>query len=116
MDTEPLAFAETLARRKESARRTIRDISVNELRTLVGELFPDGTHPLMEPISQFIEEHRSERALRGETSDGISFVYYPQSAKGIWYQYTGKLPSVGRLGPTSLKLLAEILADKGSFR
>jgi hypothetical protein len=116
MDTEPLAFAETLARRKESARRTIRDISINELRTLVGELFPDDCiHPLMEPISRFIEEHRSERALRGETSDGISFVYYPKSAKGIWYQYTGKLPSVGRLGRTSLKLLAEIMADKSSF-
>jgi hypothetical protein len=114
MNPEPSTFAETLARRKESARRTIRDVSIGELRALVLELFPDGAHPFIQPMSQFIEEHRTERALRGETSDGISFIYYPQSAKGIWYQYAGNLPSVGLLGPTSLKTLAEIVADKGS--
>jgi hypothetical protein len=48
MNPEPFTFAETLARRKESARRTIRDISINEVPTLVGQLFPDGTHPFIE--------------------------------------------------------------------
>jgi hypothetical protein len=113
MNREPSTFAETLARRKESARRTIHEVSIGELRALVLELFPDGDHPFIEPISQFIEEHRSERALRGETSDHISFVYYPTSDKGIWYQYTSERPSVGLLGPTSRKTLAEIVAEKG---
>jgi len=35
-----------------------------------------------------------------ETSYGISFVYYPAAAEGIWYQYTCELPDVGLLGPT----------------
>jgi hypothetical protein len=60
-----------------------------------------------------IEEHKSERVYRGETSDGISFVYYPKANNGLWYTFTGKLPSVGRLGRNSLKVLGEIMAETG---
>jgi len=45
MMTEPTGFAERLAERKESARRTLRDASSEELQALVAQLFPDGTHP-----------------------------------------------------------------------
>jgi hypothetical protein len=113
MNIEPSSFAETWAKRKESARNTLRDVSIEELHALVHELFPDGTHPFAETISHFVEEHRGERALRGETSDRISFIYYPQSDKGMWYQYTSTLPSVGVLGPIGLKTLKEIVAEKG---
>jgi hypothetical protein len=111
--TGPASYAEKLAQRKESARNTIREASVVELRTLVTELFPDGTHPFVEPVTRFIEEHKSERVYRGETSDGISFVYYPKANNGLWYTFTGKLPSVGRLGRNSLKVLGEIMAETG---
>jgi hypothetical protein len=111
--TGPASYADKLAQRKESASNTIRETSVAELRTLVTELFPDGTHAFIEPITRFIEEHKSERVYRGETSDGISFVYYPKANNGIWYIFTGKLASVGRLGNNSLKVLAEILAERG---
>ena len=110
--TEPTSFADMLARRKESARNTIRETSVAELRTLVTELYPDGMHPFVETFSKFIEEHRSERVFRGETSDAIGFVYYPKSNNGIWYKYTDKVASVGRLGPNGLKALAEIMAER----
>jgi hypothetical protein len=113
--TGPDSIAETFAERKDSARNTIREASVAELRGLVTELFPDGAHPFFEPFTQFIEEHKSERVYRGETSDGISFVYYPSANNGIWYTFVGKLPSIGRLGQNSLKALAEILAEKGRF-
>jgi hypothetical protein len=112
--TGPAAFAEKLARRKESARNTIHEASVAEVRSLVAELYPDGIHPFVVPITRFIEEHKSERVYRGETSDGVSFVYYPKANNGIWYTYAGKLPSVGRLGRNSLKVLAEIMVEKGS--
>jgi hypothetical protein len=113
LPTEPISFADKLAQRKESARRTIRETSAAEVHTLVTELYPDGTHPLAEVFSKFIEEHRSERVFRGEASEGAGFVYYPKSNNGIWYQYTGKLASVGRLGPGALKALAEIMAETG---
>lgn len=110
---EPSDFAERLIQRKESARQTLHGASSEELRALVRELFPDGTHPWAAPFSHFIEEHRSERAVRGKTSDGINFVYYPNVNRGIWYEYIGKAFAVGLLGQTSLKLLSEITSEAG---
>lgn len=83
---EPSGFAEMLRQRKESARKTLRQTSCEELRALVRELFPDGSHPWAEPMSQFIEEHQAETAVRGETSDRIAFVYSthnPIAASGM---------------------------------
>jgi carboxylesterase type B len=112
---DPAGFAENLALRKESARRTLRAASTEDLRALVGELFSDTVHPFYEPFSNFIEEHRSETAVRGETSDGIAFVYYPRSNQGMWYMYTGQRLSVGLLGTNSLKALYELTAEAGLF-
>ena len=86
---EPTNSAEILARRKESARHTLRTASPEELHALVEELFPDGTHPWAATFSQFIDEHRSERAIRGETSDAIAFVYYPRPNLGMWCKRAG---------------------------
>ena len=113
LPTEPINFADIIAQRKDSARNTIREASVAEIRTLVTELYPDENHPFVEIFSKFIDEHRSERIFRGQTSDGIGFVYYPKSNTGIWYRYVGKVASVGRLGPNGLKALAEIMAETG---
>jgi hypothetical protein len=112
---EPSGFAEKLNQRKESARQTLRETSCEELRALVLELFPDGSHPWAVPFSQFIEEHSSERAVRGETSDGFALVYYPQSNRGIWYEHTGKALGVGVLGQTALRVLSEIVSETGHF-
>jgi carboxylesterase type B len=112
---DPLNFAQTLGQRKESARRTLRQASTEELRALVLKLFADTVHPFAEPMSQFIEEHRSETAVRGETSDGVSFVYYPRTNRGMWYMYTGQRLSVGVLGKTSLKALSDLTTEAGFF-
>jgi hypothetical protein len=112
---DPAGFAENLALRKESARSTLRQASREELQTLISDLFSDTAHPFYEPFSQFVAEHRSETAVRGETSDGICFVYYPRSDRGMWYTYTGKRLSVGLLGTNSLKALSELSAEAGFF-
>ena len=111
LPTEPINFADILAKRRESARNSIREASVAEIHTLVTELYPDGNHPFVEIFSKFIEEHRAESPVRGETSDGFVFVYYPQSNCGIWYKYVGKLPAVGLLGPSDLRMISEIMAE-----
>ena len=99
MPYEPSGFAEKLAERKESARQTLRETSCEELRALVLEFFAEGSHPWAVPFSQFIEEHQAEPAVRSETSDGFSFVYYPQANRGMWYEHTGKALGVGMIGP-----------------
>ncbi|MBV9392034.1 MAG: hypothetical protein JOY96_09105 [Verrucomicrobia bacterium] len=113
MNPEPSDFAQRLAERKESARSTLRPVSNEELRNLVAELFPEHgeTHPFMEAFTRFIDEHHSEQALRGETSDKVGFVYYPQSNRGMWFLHVGHKTDVGLLGTTSLKNLAEISAE-----
>ena len=116
MFSEPPSFSETLARRKESARHTLRPASPQELHALIGELFTDHTHPFAEAFSKFIDEHRSASAVRGETSDCIAFVYYPRSNRGMWYEYAGSMvQGVGLLGETSLKALSEICILAGHF-
>jgi hypothetical protein len=112
---ETSGFAERLTQLKESARQTLRKTSCEELRALARELFPDGSHPWAVPFSHFIEEHSAEPVVRGETSDGFSFVYYPRANRGIWYEHTGKALGVGLLGQTSLRVLSEIVAEKGNF-
>ena len=110
---EPETFSETLHRREASARKTMRKASVEELQGLVFELFPGGEHPWFASFLEFIEQHRSEPAYRGETSDGYAFVYYPRSNRGIWSENEGKAFAVGLLGPASLKALSEIMAEHG---
>jgi hypothetical protein len=111
MNSEPTNFAELLAQRRASAQETLREVSNEELRALIAKLFPDGTHPWSESFTNFIDEHQSERALQGETSDGISFVYYQKTNRGIWYQYQNSLRGVGLLGETSLRVLSEIVGQ-----
>lgn len=114
MNSEPINFAELLTQRKASAEKTLHEISEVELRALIAKLFPDATHPWKESFTSFIDEHLSETALQGETSDGISFVYYPTSNRGIWYQYQNRLRGVGLLGETSLRVLSEIAQERKS--
>ena len=108
--TEPASLADLLTEREASARRTVRGISYEELHSLYQKLFADRADSWAEQFSQFIEEHRSEHAFRGETSDGYAFVYYPSSNLGIWYENTGKAFAVGLLSERVLKSLAEIVA------
>jgi hypothetical protein len=109
---EPSDFTEKLIQRTESARRTLRETSSDELRALVRELFPDGTHPWAAEFSKFIEEHSAEPVVRGEAGEGISFVYYPRSSPHpignqsicLW-KANGRLCEgrhAGRLGPSNL--------------
>lgn len=108
MNPEPASFAQLLEERRASARETLREVSEEDLRNLMREIFPDETHPWAEPFATFLQEHRGERVLRGETSDGYAFVYFPQSNRGAWYQHLGSLLGVGLIGDRGLKALAEL--------
>ena len=108
---QPFDFDKELVERRESVRHSLRQTSSQELHELVRTLFPDGTHPWAEEFSKFIEEHRAESPIRGETSDGFVFVYYPQSNRGVWYKYFDESLAVGLLWPSHLRLISEIMGE-----
>jgi hypothetical protein len=114
--TESVSFSDLLREREASVRRTLREISYEELRSLFQKLFGERADPWAEEFSQFTEEHKSEHTVRGETSDGYAFVYYPLSNRGIWYENTGKAFAVGLLTEPVLKALAEILSEHRTGR
>lgn len=112
MSSESIDFADILIQRRASAEQTIRYISEEELQEIREKLFPQVGHPWEPLFKEFVEEHRHERPLHGETSDGYSFIYYPRTNKGIWYQHAGSLVGVGPLGDRGLQTLSEIVDEK----
>jgi hypothetical protein len=111
MNPEPLDFSEVLAARRESAAATLRDASYEELKKLIADLL-DVTHPWAETATAFIEQNRAERAVRGETSDGVSFVYYPGPDRGLWFQTREGNRSIGMLSNKSRATLAAIVKER----
>ena len=96
--TEPSILADILTQRKESARKTLPEASPEELRSLVHELFPDGTHPWAAPLSNpnRYERKRSGWALLGSSmadgggtlrsarlSAGTSVAMEPRTPRGV---------------------------------
>jgi hypothetical protein len=108
MITEP-SFAEIQDARRQSAAKTIRQASTQELNALLAELFVDATHPWAVSFKRFVEDHRELSPYRGETSDGYGFVYYPDAGRGMWYLFREGLTGVGILGAANLKLLADLV-------
>ncbi|MEO6848184.1 MAG: hypothetical protein ABI443_11045 [Chthoniobacterales bacterium] len=108
MFDEPVDFHEMLKARKDSAAETIHEISIDDVRALVDKLFPDVSHPWHEICNKFIDEHKAERILQGETSDGVGFIYCPNVNRGIWYEFVGKARGVGIISERSLAALKEI--------
>ena len=91
----------------------MRPASNEELLALGRQLFPDGSHPWATTFSEFIQEHKAEPALRGETCEGIAFVYYPRSNRGIWCRKIGDAYAVGLLDENELKILSEVASEAG---
>jgi hypothetical protein len=109
METEP-SFEEILAARKQSAAESLRPTAPEELRKSLDEIFSAGPlHPWLQSFTQFIEDHKDETAYRGETSDGISFVFYPQTGRGMWHRFDTRLIGVGLISGNGIKFLTQLV-------
>jgi hypothetical protein len=82
------------ARRKAIA-KSIRIISVEELKKLGEEIFDSPDRPWRETFLQFIAEHPGATFHHADAGEGVIFVYSRDADKGLWY-----LPGSG-LGPLS---------------
>lgn len=105
-------FESLLNERRAAAEKSLRPITTEELQALAAKLFPDESHPWGPLFSKFITEHPLEEAYQGEVEDGISFVFYPITRRGIWYQFADGVKGMGPMGERGLTALTEIVAER----
>ena len=81
--------------RRKAIAKSIRIISVEELKKLGEEMFDDPDRPWRQKFLQFIAEHPAATFHHASAGEGVIFVYSRDGDKGLWY-----LPGSG-LGPLS---------------
>jgi hypothetical protein len=81
--------------RRKAIAKSIRIISVEELKKLGEEMFDDADRPWRQTFLQFIGEHPGSTFHHASAGEGVIFIYSRDGDKGLWY-----LPGSG-LGPLS---------------
>jgi len=96
---EKLDFEKLTRERRASLARTIRPISVAEMKTLGDELFRFVDDPWRDAYFGFIAENPGATFHHATTSDGVHLLYCRDKDKGIWFlpgQGNGPLQANGR--------------------
>jgi hypothetical protein len=81
--------------RRKAIAKSIRIISIEELKKLGEEMFDDPDRPWRQTFLQFITQHPGATFHYASAGEGVIFVYSRDGDKGLWY-----LPGSG-LGPLS---------------
>jgi len=92
--------------RRKAIAKSIRTISVEELKKLGEEIFHYADDPWRETFFRFIAENAGATFHHAVTSDGVNIVYCRDQDKGMWF-----LPGSG-MGPlqaTGRRMMSEII-------
>jgi hypothetical protein len=92
--------------RRKSIAKSVRTISVEELKKIGEEIFPNPDDPWRHAFFQFIAENSGATFHYAVTSDGVHIVYCRDRDKGMWF-----LPGTGK-GPLQAKgrkIMTEII-------
>ena len=93
--------------RRKAIAKSIRTVSVEELKKLGGEVFRYAEDPWRETFFRFIAENPGATFHYAVTSDGVNIVYCRDKDKGMWF-----LPGSG-MGPlqaTGRQIMKEMIA------
>ena len=93
--------------RRNAITKSIRIISVEELKKLGEEMFDDPNRPWRDAFLQFIAENPGATFYQASAGEGVIFVYSRDGDKGLWY-----LPGSG-IGPLSIggrQIMKEVIA------
>ena len=93
--------------RRKALAKSIRPISVEELKKLGGELFRYAEDPWRDTFFRFIAENAGATFHHAVASDGVNFVYCRDQDKGIWFLSGSGL---GPLQATGQKMMKEMIA------
>jgi hypothetical protein len=82
--------------RRKAIAKSIRVISVEELKKLGEEIFDEPDRPWRQTFLQLIAEHPGATFYQASAGEGVIFLYARDEDKGLWY-----LPGSG-IGPLSV--------------
>ena len=71
--------------RRKAIAKSIRIISVEELKKLGEEMFDDPDRPWRDVFLRFIAEHPGATFYHASAGEGVIFVYSRDGDKGLWY-------------------------------
>lgn len=98
---------QTWENRRLMVGKTIRPVSLDELKKLGEKRFPIVTDPWAIRFFEFITQNPDDSYFIAESPEHAEIIYCRESGKGIWF-LPGK--GMGIIQPNGLKLLAEIVA------
>jgi hypothetical protein len=108
MPFEKFEDAEAIdAGRRKTIAKSIRIISVEELKKLGDEMFDDPDRPWRETFLQFIAEHPGATFHYASAGEGVIFVYSRDVDKGLWYL---RGSGIGPLSEGGRRLMKEAIA------
>ena len=85
--------------RRKAIAKSIRIISVEELKKLGEEMFDEPDRPWRQTFLQFIAEHPGTTFHHASAGEGVVFLYSRDGDKGLWYlrgSGIGPLSEAGR--------------------
>ena len=71
--------------RRKAIAKSIRIISVEELKKLGEEMFDDPDRPWRQTANQFVAEHPGDTFYHADAGQGVIFLYSRDGDKGLWY-------------------------------
>jgi len=106
MQSENLNMDDITEARRKAIAKSIRTISVEELKTLGEGLFQYHDHPWRENYYTFLSKNAGATFHHATTNDSIQIIYCHAQDKGIWF-LAGS--GMGPLQAKGLKILRKIV-------
>ena len=94
----------TWENRKTMVHKTIRPVSLDELRKLGEERFPIVTDPWCIRYNEFVTAHPDASFYRAEIPEHAEIIYCQEAGKGVWF-LPGK--GMGVLQPKGREIMEE---------
>jgi hypothetical protein len=94
--------------RRQSIKKTIRVMSVEELKEFANRMFKTVSDPWYDKYLTFVGENAGSKMYYAKTADRFEVIYCPDKNAGIWvFEELGK----GRLRGENLELLKKIVEE-----
>jgi hypothetical protein len=71
--------------RRKAVAKSIRIISVEEIKKLAEEIFHSPDDPWKERLLQLIAENPGATFYHADAGEGVIFLYLPERDKGLWW-------------------------------